>query len=142
MFLASSLAPETSGRKYFQAPFVGSWALVCRGASSWEGKYNPLLPGLPTKDRASGMNLLAYSQDLPISPPPVIWKNEVASSCVLEVRTETMIGDFLPALTYPRKGEADSRRSVPLQEHHWASNVKRQESHPGQLPSPRVFPQA
>lgn len=76
MLLVSTLAPETIGKdEVLPGSFAGSWALLCLATSSWEGKYHPLLPGLPTKDRASGINLLDYSQNTRIFFFfPAIWK--------------------------------------------------------------------
>lgn len=142
MLLVSTLAPETIGKdEVLPGSFAGSWALLCLATSSWEGKYHPLLPGLPTKDRASGINLLDYSQNTRIFffPQPS-GKNEVASFCVSEVRRENIIGDFFLPLTNQRNGEADSRSSVPLQEHHWATHYKKSRIPSGATSKRTCFP--
>lgn len=51
-----------------------------------------------------------------------------------------MIGDFLLPLADQRKGEADSRSSVPLPEHQWASNYKKTRIPSGATSKPTCFP--
>lgn len=67
-------------------------------------------------------------------------KNEVASFCVSEVRRENIIGDFFLPLTNQRNGEADSRSSVPLQEHHWATHYKKSRIPSGATSKRTCFP--